>query len=64
MTKPMPTSAICGLFCDSCSLYIGTTEEPERLEQLAVRRGVPVDSIRCEGCRSGVTGPYLSLIHI
>ena len=61
MTKkdaPCATSAICGLFCDSCTLYIGTTEDPRRLEKLAANRGTTAENIRCEGCRSNVLGTY------
>lgn len=42
----------CGLFCDSCSLYIGTTEEPQELERLAAKYHKDVGEVRCLGCRS------------
>jgi hypothetical protein len=45
-------SAVCGLFCRSCSLFIGTTEDPERLEGIAKRFGQPVEACKCYGCRS------------
>lgn len=47
------TSAYCGLFCEACSMYIGTTEDPERLRKLAESRDRPVEELECEGCRSG-----------
>ena len=37
--KQPETSSYCGVFCKSCPLYIGTTEEPERLELLCSNDG-------------------------
>ncbi len=51
-------AAPCGLFCPGCTLYIGTTEEPERLAWIAGRFGVSPEEARCLGCRSEVVGPY------
>ena len=45
-------AAVCGLYCPACSVYIGTTEEPERLKMLAERFGMPVSELECLGCRS------------
>jgi hypothetical protein len=45
-------AAVCGLFCKSCSIYIGSTEEPERLKPIAEQMGKKPEEIRCEGCRS------------
>lgn len=45
-------AAVCGLFCSACSLYIGSTEEPQRLEQMAQRTGHSVQELTCTGCRS------------
>ena len=45
-------SAVCGLFCPSCTVFIGTNEEPQRLEAIADRFGQPVEAWRCQGCRS------------
>jgi hypothetical protein len=45
-------AAVCGLYCASCSLYIGTHEAPARLEAMAVRMGRPVEDLQCNGCRS------------
>ncbi|HEX3047597.1 MAG TPA: DUF3795 domain-containing protein, partial [Bacillota bacterium] len=42
----------CGLFCPSCTIFIGSTDEPERLSKLANRLGQSVESTRCAGCRS------------
>jgi len=45
-------AAVCGLFCPACTIYIGTSEDPARLEALSQRIGLPVEKLRCEGCRS------------
>ena len=45
-------AAVCGLFCASCSIYIGTNEDPKRLEGLAKSFDLPVKEMECEGCRS------------
>ncbi len=45
-------SAVCGLFCPSCTIYIGSTEDPQRLEKFASTRGKTVEEIRCYGCHS------------
>jgi len=28
-------AAVCGLYCEACSWFIATTEDPERLKRLA-----------------------------
>lgn len=45
-------AAVCGLFCTSCSIYIGTNEDPERLVNLAKGFNLPVKDMECKGCRS------------
>jgi len=45
-------SAVCGLFCPSCSVFIGTTEDPQRLEAIAERHQQLSEDWTCEGCRS------------
>ncbi len=45
-------AAACGLFCGACSLYIGTTEDPVRLEKLTARMGRTTEEMVCRGCRS------------
>lgn len=45
-------AAVCGLFCPSCTVYIATHEDPERLKTLAARFNQPVSEIECDGCRS------------
>lgn len=51
-------SAVCGLFCPACSLYIGTREDPERLEAIARRFQRPVEDLHCRGCHSGQQSFY------
>jgi predicted RNA-binding Zn-ribbon protein involved in translation (DUF1610 family) len=45
-------AAVCGLFCPSCSIYIGTKEDPERLKKAAENLSLPVQEMECTGCRS------------
>jgi len=65
MEKPDHSSkqfaAACGLFCPACSLYIGTTEEPERLKRIADMFGVSSEEAQCHGCRAEVKGPYCKI---
>jgi Protein of unknown function (DUF3795) len=53
------TVAYCGLFCESCGIYIATKKNdgPE-LERLAQIMKTTKDKIRCEGCRSSVLSPH------
>ncbi len=51
-------AAVCGLFCPSCTIYIATTEEPERLKLIADRRNLPIDKVRCYGCRVSIRYPF------
>lgn len=46
------TAAVCGLFCSACTFYIGTHEDPGRLERLAGSLDVELERLRCDGCRS------------
>ena len=45
-------AAVCGLFCRSCTIYIGTSEDPERLNAVARRTGRPIKDLYCHGCRT------------
>jgi hypothetical protein len=51
-------AAVCGLFCPSCTLYIGTHEDPARLQLMAERFGLPVEALACHGCRSDKRAYY------
>jgi len=45
-------TAVCGLFCPACSVYIGAKEDPERLNGMAERLQQPLEKVTCNGCRS------------
>lgn len=45
-------AAVCGLYCRACTLYIGTSEEPERLKKIGERMGRSAEELVCHGCRS------------
>jgi hypothetical protein len=52
------TAAVCGLYCDACSLFIGTHEDPQRLAPIAARFGVSLEDACCDGCRAERRNPY------
>ena len=58
MKDGLTTAGYCGLFCEACGAYIGTTQEPERLEQMAKRFNRTVEEIQCRGCRSDTLSFY------
>ncbi len=45
-------AAVCGLFCPACGIFIGTKEDPARLNVIAQRVQQPIEKLRCNGCRS------------
>jgi hypothetical protein len=45
-------AAVCGLFCPACSAFIGTKEEPERLQAAAKHFQRTAEELQCHGCRS------------
>lgn len=45
-------AAVCGLFCPACSIFIGTKEDPKRLQVLSQRVQRSVEELQCDGCRS------------
>jgi hypothetical protein len=57
-------AAVCGLFCSACTFYIGTHEDPKRLEILAGRFGMSEEKLRCDGCRSDRRLFYCSDCHM
>jgi hypothetical protein len=57
-------AAVCGLYCPGCTLYIGSTEEPDRLAATAGRFKVSVEEARCYGCRSDVQSFYCQACEI
>jgi hypothetical protein len=54
-------AAVCGLFCPACRVFIGTQEDPERLDKLAEQFRYPVEEMKCDGCRSDKRGPYCKI---
>ncbi|MGE5627396.1 MAG: DUF3795 domain-containing protein [Solirubrobacterales bacterium] len=57
-TPDKSLAAVCGLFCAGCSLFIGTMEDPKRLQTLSENLGVPVEELECNGCRSEKRGIF------
>jgi hypothetical protein len=51
-------AAVCGLFCEACTLYIATTEDPDRLKWMSERFQLSEEEMRCYGCRAEKRGPY------
>lgn len=51
-------AAVCGLYCEACTLFIATKEDPARLKGLAARFQLSEEAIKCYGCRSAKRGPY------
>jgi len=51
-------AAVCGLYCEACSWFISTTEDPERLKRLAAQQNWSEEESKCYGCRSEKRLPY------
>lgn len=51
-------AAVCGLFCEACTLFIATKEDPARLKRLSARFRLSEEAVKCYGCRSDKRGPY------
>ncbi len=51
-------AAVCGLFCEACTLFIATKEDPARLKGLSERFQLSEEAVKCYGCRSDKRGPY------
>jgi len=51
-------AAVCGLYCEACSWFIATAEDPERLKRLALQFHFSEEESRCYGCRSDKRLPY------
>jgi len=51
-------SAVCGLFCPACAIFIATREDPERLKKLAGLSNLSVEDMKCYGCRAEKRLPY------
>lgn len=45
--------SVCGLFCPGCGVFYSTKENNEpHLQRLADRMNIPVNEMRCNGCRT------------
>jgi len=53
-TPTLTTCGVCGLFCEACPLYIGSTDAPTLLESFSKRSGKSLEEATCHGCRSDV----------
>lgn len=54
-----PTTAVCGLYCRSCGVYIATiNHDLGELERIAAHLGTTADQMPCLGCRSNVLSPH------
>jgi len=51
-------AAVCGLYCEACSWFIATNEDPERLKRLAAQSNFSEEESKCYGCRSEKRLPY------
>lgn len=51
-------AAVCGLYCEACSLFISTTDDPERLKWHAAQMHISEEESKCYGCRSDKRLPY------
>ena len=51
-------AAVCGLYCEACSWFIATAEEPERLKRLSAQLNWSEKDSKCYGCRSDKRLPY------
>jgi len=54
-------AAVCGLYCEACTLFIATKEDPARLKEMAARFQISEEEIKCYGCRSDKRGPYCEI---
>jgi hypothetical protein len=45
-------AAVCGLYCEACTLFIATKEDPARLKKFAARFQLSEEEVKCYGCRS------------
>jgi hypothetical protein len=58
MNPDKKLAAVCGLYCGSCSVYIGTHEDEKRLQAFADRSNQTLEETRCNGCRSDKRTAY------
>lgn len=59
ITPDKQTSAVCGLLCKSCTIYIATKENnTELLSKIAERLQLSLEETQCKGCRSNVLSSH------
>ncbi len=63
-TRPPFATGVCGLLCSACGFYIGTQEDPARLERMAPLLGMEPERLRCDGCRSDRRLFYCNRCHM
>lgn len=51
-------AAVCGLYCEGCSWFIATNENPDKLKRLGRQFNWSAEESACHGCRSGKRLPY------
>jgi len=51
-------AAVCGLYCEACTIFIATNEDPARLKTLAALFQLSEEELKCGGCRSDKRTPY------
>jgi len=44
--------AVCGLFCPACGIFIAQRESLEKRTKIAKNFKIPVEALKCDGCRA------------
>jgi hypothetical protein len=53
MASPtLTTCGVCGLYCEACPLFLGSTDDAALLESFCKRSGKSREEATCHGCRS------------
>jgi hypothetical protein len=50
--------AVCGLFCPACWVHIAQRESLEKRKKIAESFRVPVEALKCDGCRAKHRSAY------
>jgi len=48
---------VCGIYCGACLTYRACKDQDQALIQYLTGLGIPKETIRCEGCTSGIVMP-------
>ena len=43
---------VCGLFCPACRIFLAQSESLEKRMKMAKALQIPVEALKCDGCRS------------